>query len=109
MDFSIPKDVQYEQEGAPFIGKVSIANIKAEKTGDQITISWDNYDNSSVDIYLSVTNHFKDGGKDEWEKIGTVKANQKMFVFDTSGRQFGFYKFSLRGKHNMLPVWVKTE
>ena len=109
MDFSIPKDLQYEQEGAPFIGKVSVANVKAVKTGDQINITWDNYDNSQVDIYLSVTNNFKDGGKDEWEKVGTVKADRKKFVFDASGRQSDFYKFSVRGKHNMLPVWVKTE
>ena len=107
MDFSIPMDVQYEQEGTPFIGKLSIANVKAVQTGDQINITWDNYDNSPVEIYLSVTNNFKDGGKDEWKKVGTVKANQKMFVFDASGQSSELYKFSLRGKHNMLPVWVR--
>ena len=107
MDFSIPKDVQYEQEGAPFIGKISIANVKALKTVDKINITWDNYDNSPVEIYLSVANNFKDGGKDEWKKVGTVKAGQKKFVFDASAQQSELYKFSLRGKHNMLPVWAK--
>ena len=109
MDFSIPVDLQYEQEGAPFIGNLSIANIKAQKTGNQINITWDNYDNDPIDIYLSVTNNFKDGGKDEWKKVGTVKADQKNFVFDASNQESQFYKFSLRGKHNMLPVWVKSE
>ena len=109
MGFSIPVDLQYEQEGAPFIGELSIANVKAEKNGNQIKITWDNYDNAPVDIYLSVTDNFKEGGKDEWKKTGTVNANQKMFVFDTSGRESEFYKFSLRGKHNMLPVWVQTK
>ena len=107
MDFSIPEDLQYEQEGAPFIGNVSIANIKAQKTSNQINITWDNYDNDLVDIYLSVTNNFKEGGKDEWKKVGTVNASQKMFVFDVSNQESNFYKFSVRGKHNMLPVWVK--
>ena len=107
MDFSVPADLQYELEGAPFIGKLSIANVKAEKTGRQIKITWDHYDNAPVDIYMSDTNNFKDGGKDKWRKVGTVKANQKMFVFDTSGRESGFYKFSVRGKYNMLPAWVK--
>ncbi len=109
MDFSIPKDLQYEQEGTPFIGKLSIANVKAEKNGNQVKITWDHYDNSPVDIYLSATNNFKDGQKDEWEKIGTVKASQRTFVFDGSGQESKFYKFSLRGKNNMLPVWVKAE
>jgi len=109
MGFTIPVDLQYEQEGAPFIDKVSIANIKAEKTGNQIRITWDNYDDSPVDIFLSVTNNFKDGGKDEWEKVGTIKASQELFVFDCSDQESEFYKFSLRSKHNMLPVWIKTE
>ena len=108
MNFSIPDDVQYEQEGAPFIGKVSIANVKAVATGNQINITWDNYDDSQVDLYLSVTNNFKDGGKDEWKKVGTVKASQRKFVFDASMQPSKFYKFSLRGKHNMLPVWVQS-
>jgi len=108
MDFSIPKDVQYEQEGAPFIGELSIANVKATKEGGQINITWDNYDNSQVDIYLSVTNNFKNGETDDWIKVGKVEASQRKFVFDASGQPSNFYKFSLRGKHNMLPVWVKT-
>jgi len=106
MNFSIPEDLQYEQEGAPFIDKLSIANVKAAKTDQQIEITWDNYDNSPVDIFLTLTNNFKNGEKEEWVKAGTVNANQKLFVFDASGQESDFYKFSLRGKHNMLPVWV---
>ena len=106
MDFTIPQDVQYEQEGAPFIGKISIANVKAVKTDNRITLTWDQYDDAPVDVYLSVTNNFKDGGTDEWKKVGTAKASQKSFVFDSATQKSNFYKFSLRGKHNMLPVWV---
>ena len=109
MDFSIPLDLQFEQEGAPFIGQISIADVKAEQTDSQITITWDNYDDSQVEIYLSVTNNFKDGGTDEWKKIGDVKAGQKRFVFDKSAQESEFYKFSLRGEHNMLPVWVNND
>ena len=108
MNFSIPIDLQYEQEGAPFIGEVSITNVKAHKTGNLINITWDNYDNSPVDIYLTHTNNFKYGGKDEWKKVGTINADQKKFVLDTSGQEASFYKFSLRAKHNMLPVWVNN-
>jgi len=109
MDFSIPVDLQYEQEGAPFIGKVSIANLKANKADNQINLTWDNYDNAPVDVYLSLSNSFKDGRKDLWKKVGTVSANQKLFVFDASAQETELYKFSLRGKHNMLPVWAKTK
>lgn len=107
MNFTIPVELQYEQEGAPFIGKISIANVKAVKTDGQITITWDQYDDSPVDVYMSVANRFKEGGTDEWKKVGTVKANQKMFVFDCATQPSPFYKFSLRGRHNMQPVWAQ--
>jgi len=109
MDFSIPVDLQYEQEGAPFIGELSIANVKAEIKDHNIKITWDNYDNLPIDIFMTLTNHFKEGGKDEWKKVGVINANQKMFLFDASIQESELYKFSLRGKNNMLPVWAKIK
>jgi arylsulfatase A-like enzyme len=105
MNFSIPRDVQFEQEGTPFIGKIDISNVKAEKKNNQIVITWNNYDNSPVEIYLSTTNNFKEGKSDEWIKVGKVKASQKRFVFDSSGINTPLCKFSVRSKNNMLPVF----
>lgn len=107
MNFTVPADVQYEQEGMPFIGKVDIANLKAEKKENEIQLTWDNYTNAAVDIYLSVTNNFKDGQPDQWVKVGKAKAGQQKFVYNNSGNKSEFYKFSVRSKNNMLPVWVK--
>ena len=45
----------------------------------------------------------------EWKKVGTVNASQKKFVFDVSNQESNFYKFSVRGKHNMLPAWLISE
>ncbi len=109
MNFSIPRDVQFEQEGTPFIGKIDISNVKAEKKDNQIVITWNNYDNSPVEIYLSTTNNFKEGKADEWIKVGKAKANQKRFVFDSSGINTPLCKFSVRSKNNMLPVWVNLK
>lgn len=107
MGFSVPEDLKYEQEGVPFIGKVSISNPKAEKQENRIRITWESFDNAPVDIFYSTTNRFKDGQPDEWKKAGKVKAGQRQFVFDCGGKNASFYKFSLRGKYNMVPVWVK--
>lgn len=107
MDFTIPKGLVYEQEGAPFVGKVSLSNVKAERQGDTITLTWESYDDAPVEIFLSETNHFKEGRTDNWQKVGKVKAGQRKFAYDCSGTDTPLYKFSLRGKHNMLPVWVR--
>lgn len=107
MNFSIPEDLKYEQEGVPFIGKTSISGPKAQKEGNRIRITWESYDNAPVEIFYSETNHFKDGRSDQWKKAGETKAGSQQFIFDCGGESASFFKFSLRGKHNMVPVWVK--
>lgn len=109
MKFDIPKEVQDEQEGIPFIGNTDISNIKTEKKDGQITLTWDSYSNSPVTIYYSKTNNHKEGKPDEWEKAGTVKAGKNKFVFDCSKEPASFYKFSLRAKNNTLTAWVKAQ
>ena len=107
MNFSVPQEIQYEQEGMPFIGKVDLSNVKAQVNGKQIILTWESYSNTPVQIYAATTNNFKEGKPDEWKKVGKVKAGEKKFVFDTSAMESSFYKFSLRGKNNMQTVWVK--
>ncbi|WP_106829632.1 alkaline phosphatase family protein [Parabacteroides pacaensis] len=107
MNFSIPQEIQYEQEGMPFIGKVDLSNVKAQVNGKQIILTWESYSNSPVQIYAATTNNFKEGKLDGWKKVGKAKAGEKKFVFDTSAMESSFYKFSLRGKNNMQTVWVK--
>lgn len=107
MNFDIPDDVQYELEGIPFIGKVDISNVKAEKKDNQIILTWDSYTNSPVQVYYATTNFFKEGQPDQWEKAGTVKAGENKFVFDCSDKQGSFYKFSVRSKNNTLSAWIE--
>ncbi|MGV8090376.1 MAG: alkaline phosphatase family protein [Mangrovibacterium sp.] len=107
LDLAVPRNLQYEQEGVPFIGKVSISNVTAKKEANRIIIKWDSYDNSPVEIFLSTDNNFKKGKTDNWKRIGEVSAAKEQFLFDCSGTDASFMKFSLRGKNNMLPVWIK--
>jgi len=104
MDFSIPQDVQNEQEGTPFIGPLSITNVKATQKDNQYHLTWESDDNAPVDIYYAVTDNFKEGGTDTWQKAGTVEASRNQFLFDASGQPSNFLKFSVRGKENRLAV-----
>ncbi len=106
MNFSVPKELCFEQEGAPFIGKIDLANARGKQENGQISLAWDSFSNEPVDIFISRTNLFKEGQVDKWIKIGTVKASAEKFVFDAGGQDTPFVKFSLRGKNNTLPVWV---
>lgn len=106
MDFSVPQNVRFEQEGSPFIGEIDLANARGKIEKKQITLVWDSFSDAPVDIYLSQTNGFKNGQSDQWKKVATVKASAKKYVFDASGLDTSFLKFSLRGRNNMLPVWI---
>lgn len=107
MKFDIPGDVLYEQEGIPFIGNIDISNIQAERVDNRITLTWNSYSNSPVNVYYATANNYKEGNPEQWEKAGTVKAGKNRFVFDCSGNRASFYKFSLRSRRNNLTVWVE--
>lgn len=106
MNLSVPKMVHFEQEGAPFIGKIDLAGARGKLENNQIILTWDSFSDTPVDIYMSQTNGFKDGQPDLWKKLATVNSSAKKYVFDASGLDTSFLKFSLRGKNNMLPVWI---
>lgn len=109
MGYTVPVDLSYEQEGAPFVGKIDLANLKARKEGDQIRLTWEGYSKEPLAIYMATTNHYKEGGKDEWKRVGKVSADKNSFTYKIKGAESPFYKFSVRGENNSLPVWVKSE
>lgn len=109
MGYSIPEALAYEQEGISFVGKIDISQLKAEKEGKQIKLSWKSHSNSDLDIYISTGNHFKNGGTDNWTRIGKVSGEKEIYVYEIAGNESPFYKFSVRGENNILPVWVKVE
>lgn len=111
MGFSIPLDLTYEQEGISFLSPLSISNVRAKEENEEILITWDNYDEKPVDIYVAHTDNFKNGGADTWEKAGTVNAKEKRFVYRKPDKRKngGFFKFSIRGEKNMMPAIISSQ
>lgn len=112
MGLSVPADVQYEVEGVPFIGKINVSNPTGKREGNTINLTWESHEKAPVDIYLATTNNYKTGTPDEWKKVGTVESLEKKFAYEIPALPEGqtapeLYKFSLRSKDNMAPVWVK--
>lgn len=108
MDFKIPKNVQFEQDGISFIGEVDIVNLKTKHYDDKIILTWDNYskDSKFLDIYVSFTNEYLKGGEDKWIKIASVKSSERKFVFERNNFPDScFYKFVVTSKDNHLTRW----
>lgn len=107
MDIKIPRDYQLELDGVPLIGKLSIANPVVKVENNKLDIHWKAFDKEgTVKIWLTTTNHFKTGGKDEYKLLAEVPAGQQSAAFGISSYPSSFYKIVLEGSYNTVNRWV---
>ena len=109
MEFNIPQQVRWEQDGIPFIGQVDITQMGTSPYDDSVTLSWNCLNpDAMVDIYVSSTNQYKEGGKDQWKKIARVPAKKQMYVVSSDQLPDShYYKFVLETPNNHLNRWVQ--
>ena len=107
LDFDVPQEVLWEQDGAPFIGEADICALEAVRGNRTIELTWESLDDRApATVYVSRTNDFKNGQCDQWTKAGRVKAGERRFVFDTGDDPNGFCKFVVVTPGNHLNCWV---
>ncbi|WPP50176.1 alkaline phosphatase family protein [Catalinimonas niigatensis] len=107
LELDIPREQAMEIDGVPIIGEVSLANPNASYENDQIQLSWKAMEKKGkVKIWLSTANHFKDGGKDKYQKVGEVPLKKEKYSFDVGKTPSSFYKIVLEGPHNFVNQWV---
>lgn len=103
-----PDPVRSEMDGIPFVGKLSIANLRASREANRITVTWDNNNapNGEAEILLARTNNFKTGKVDEYTSMGKVKVSAGKFTIDTTKYPSSFYKILVKGPENWANVWI---
>ena len=108
LNFEVPKEVLWEQDGKSFYGEADIYNIRTEPYDNFVYLGWDTFnENVPVTIYLSADNKFKKGENDKWIKVTTVKANQKSYKLDLNDYpESKFYKFVLETPNNHMNRWL---
>lgn len=107
LGFEAPRDVVWEQDGVPFIGKVDIMEMDLLPYDNNVDLIWESLnDKAEVEVWAAASNNFKEGGKDEWIKVGTVPAGTETFRVDLSTLpESQFYKFVLSTPNNHLNRW----
>lgn len=105
---NIPKANEYELDGVPIIGNVSMSHASVEKRGESLMIHWKAYEkNTKVRILVSYTNLFKEGQEDQYETLATVAVEQEQFSINIDSNK-RFAKFILVGKYNTINTqWHK--
>ena len=107
LGFKIPRDILWEQDGMPFIGKVDIMDMRVVPVGNNVDLRWKSVNGKArVNVWAATGNNFKEGGKDIWIKVGTVRSGTGAFTVDLSKLPDSkFYKFVLEAPHNHLNRW----
>lgn len=106
MNFSLPRDLTFESDGTSFYGKRDIHNLQVYNYEDKAVLSWQADDaQAPVEIYMSPTNLFKEGGKDDWQLVGKAKASDQQFTVDLQAIASNLYKFVVVAPNNQLTVW----
>jgi predicted AlkP superfamily pyrophosphatase or phosphodiesterase len=108
MDFEVPRDVLWEQDGIPFIGPIDISQMKTLPHDNDIILSWKCLSaKAQVNIYIATDNQYKNGGKDNWIKIATVPAKQEQYnIKHQQIPPSKFYKIVIQTENNHLNRWI---
>lgn len=107
MGISIPVETQRESDGIPLTGPVSVTRPVANFFQNKLDLNWNSLENSgTVKIWVSTTNHFKEGEKDEYKLMAELPVGNKHATIDASGMPSSFYKIVLEGKNNSTNTWV---
>ncbi len=110
MKINIPAETAREVDGIPFYGNISIAQPKLDFIQNKIDISWQAFDTTgNVKIYVTTTNNFKTGGKDDYKLLETVPVTQRHAKISVADMPSPFYKVVLEAKYNTVNRWLLVD
>lgn len=107
MNIKIPYETQRELDGVSLIGNVSLIQPNLVLNENNLTIKWKSLDNTgNVNIWLTITNLFKDGLKDNYTLVKTVPIENQIAIINLNEYPSTFYKIVLEGKYNIVNKWI---
>lgn len=112
MDFlniDVPLDIKREWDGVSLTTPVDAFDLKAQKERRHLEISWRPLSEGDAKLYLSSTNQFKIGGKDNYELIKTVSLEKGRTTLPLRKIPKGFCKLILETPKTTLNTWLIEE
>jgi hypothetical protein len=96
-----------EVDGVSLIGKISATNADAKIKNGAIEITWKVQNKEGLaTIWLSTTNKFRSGEKDDYMFMKQVAVANGNAVIDRSKYPSDFYKIVIEMPYNILNRWV---
>ncbi|MCC6289683.1 MAG: alkaline phosphatase family protein [Chitinophagaceae bacterium] len=107
LNINIPKEQLMEIDGIPLTGNISATSAGAMLQDDKLQVTWKAVSKKgNAKIWLTTTNNFKSGGKDEYTLVATVPLAKQEAVIDVSNKPSSFYKIVIEAPENMINRWV---
>lgn len=107
---AIPRQQLMEVDGVSITGTVSAIHPAAVLQNGKLVVSWQAVDKKGdAKIWVATTNHFKEGGKDDYTLLATVPVAGEQAVIDIPGQASSFYKIVIETPHNMLNRWIVAD
>jgi predicted AlkP superfamily pyrophosphatase or phosphodiesterase len=110
LGLQIPEDVNREVDGIPFIGLIDLSQLEARKSNGKVALSWtaiNKNESDKAEIFVAETNNFKNGGKDDYKKVGEVSVSQEGFDLTLDGGSF--HKILLKTPRQYVNVWLSED
>lgn len=103
----IPAEKAKEIDGISLTGKLSAIHADAVWNNQRLSVSWKPVDKTGIaKIWITTTNHFKEGGKDKYKLVKTVPVASGKAVVDVRNMSSDFYKIVIELPYNYLNRWV---
>jgi len=107
LQIHFPKAQAFELDGIPLTGKLSVVNPAVKMEKDIINVTWKSQEkDGKVRIWLAVTNHFEEGGSDNYMLIQQLPVTAESAAIDVSKFPKGFFKIVIEGKYNTVNRWI---
>lgn len=107
LQLTISKEQAFELDGIPLTGKLSIVDPVVKKEGSKINLNWKAVEpEGTVKIWLSTTNRFEEGKRDNYFLLAEVPVKSETAQIDVAKLPPGFFKIVLEARYNHLTRWV---
>jgi hypothetical protein len=107
MNVKPARDNAFEIDGTPFTGPLSFIAPRFTYSNNSLLINWKAVATTgNIKIWLSLTNYFKTGGKDDYVLLRTVPVTAQKARLDLFGDTFSLYKIVLEAGDNSANYWV---
>ncbi|WP_315821476.1 alkaline phosphatase family protein [Paraflavitalea speifideaquila] len=103
---TIPREQLMEVDGVPLTGKIAATHPDAKLVDGKINVTWKPAGRKGdAKIWVTTTNRFKEGGRDEYVLKATVPVSKGEAIIDTDGTG-KFYKIVIETPDNFLNRWI---